>query len=72
MILFYTDGITEARAGSEQFGESRLRCVLNDIDDIPAGEMADAVARAAQHYADQLSDDIVVLIAKETDRQTSL
>ena len=69
LILFYTDGITDARDGREQFGEDRLRSLLDDIDDLPAGEIAAAVARAVAAYARQLADDIVVLVAKVTDRR---
>ncbi|MEP6661262.1 MAG: SpoIIE family protein phosphatase [Acidimicrobiales bacterium] len=63
-IVFYTDGITEARADGEQFGEHRLLTALDNATGLAAEEIAGAVARAAQHYADKLSDDTVVLVVK--------
>ena len=71
MIVFYTDGITEARAEGEEFGEERLLALLNHVDRLSAREIADSVARAVQEYADKLSDDIVVLVAQRTDQQSS-
>jgi serine phosphatase RsbU (regulator of sigma subunit) len=44
-IMFYTDGVTEARANGEQFGEERLLTVLNDADGASAAEIAGHVVR---------------------------
>jgi phosphoserine phosphatase RsbU/P len=63
-IMFYTDGVTEARAASEQFGEERLLAVLDEAHGASATEIAGRVVRTTREFADSLSDDIVVLVMR--------
>lgn len=74
ILLAYTDGVTEARRGREQFGEERLAAVLvsavgewPDEGDPTAAEkrahdVADRVIEAVVGSADH-RDDIAVLVA---------
>jgi PAS domain S-box-containing protein len=74
VLLAYTDGVTEARRGREQFGEERLAAVLasaaaewtDDSDpavaEKRANTVADRVVEAVVGCADH-RDDIAVLVA---------
>jgi PAS domain S-box-containing protein len=73
VLLAYTDGVTEARAGVEQFGEHRLADVLAAAAGglrgstgaaaatLVADAVADRVLEAVEEFA-QLRDDIAVLV----------
>ena len=64
-IVFYTDGVTEARRGRDQFGEERLRQVLADSHGGSAADIADAVEQAVLEFAGpEPSDDIAVLVLR--------
>ena len=76
VLLAYTDGVTEARAGDEQFGEERLARVLAALD-APCGadgwpgsgqladEVADAVLHAVNSFASE-RDDVALLVLAAT------
>jgi len=78
VLLAYTDGVTEARDGDEQFGEERLAGVLAAVDDRvdrsgiggePARELADAVADAVLLAVKAFSserDDVALLVLAAT------
>lgn len=62
-LVLYTDGVTEARRGREEFGEDRLRDLLASV----AGRSADAVAGAVEEAVVSFQsgvarDDIAVLV----------
>jgi serine phosphatase RsbU (regulator of sigma subunit) len=64
-LVLYTDGVTEARddAGA-QFGEDRLRRVLEDLPSGDAGRAVDAVAAAVEEQllgSRHEADDLAVL-----------
>jgi PAS domain S-box-containing protein len=76
VLLAYTDGVTEARDGSEEFGEERLATVLSEV---PAGlgpdavdgrpGLADAVADAVLQAVSAFSperDDVALLVLAAT------
>jgi serine phosphatase RsbU (regulator of sigma subunit) len=80
VLLAYTDGVTEARDGDEQFGEERLAGVLaamdhdfaaqaQDSDEHPAAQLADAVAdavlRAVRAFSSE-RDDVALLVLAVT------
>src|SRR3954465_11878514 len=50
-IVFYTDGVTEARRGSAQFGDGRLRDALSTCPGESAAAIADAVEAAVLEFA---------------------
>ena len=49
--MLYTDGVTEARRGSELFGEQRLLEAVSDLRGRSAQEVAEGVRDAALAFA---------------------
>jgi serine phosphatase RsbU (regulator of sigma subunit) len=73
VLLAYTDGVTEARDGDEQFGEERLAKVLAAVDHDSAKDpetqladaVADAVLRAVRAFSSE-RDDVALLVLAVT------
>lgn len=62
-IVLYTDGVTEARAFGEEFGEARLRAVLAESAGMPAQVIAERVAHEVSDFTGgALQDDLAVLV----------
>lgn len=62
-LVFFTDGVTEARRGDEFFGDERLHAVIARHSSSGASALAHAVADAALEFQDgRASDDIAVLV----------
>lgn len=62
VVVLYTDGVTEARRGAEEFGEDRLREVLSSVAGRSPDTVAGAVEDAALRFqAGTAHDDIAVL-----------
>jgi serine phosphatase RsbU (regulator of sigma subunit) len=62
-LLFYTDGVTEARRGGEFFGEDGLIRVLHDAGGLPATGLTERVLAAVLDFQDQhAADDIALLV----------
>ncbi len=61
LLLFYSDGVTEARSGSELFGDDRLRDVLRQSAGLTAAEVARVIEAAVLDFAGSLSDDLAIL-----------
>ncbi|MDQ2086283.1 MASE3 domain-containing protein [Herbivorax sp. ANBcel31] len=64
-IMFYTDGITEARNASREFyGEERLKKVLKDNSNNSVKDMADAVCDGVFEFMEnkKIQDDITFFI----------
>ena len=64
-IVFYTDGVTEAPRGDEQFGEGRLLKAVQSA----AGQDADGVAATIEAAVDQFRtgearDDLAILVVR--------
>ncbi len=71
--MFYTDGVTEARAGEpkELFGLERLkRVVARFTNDLPLPACADLVGQAVHDYtgSDDLQDDVTVFLLRRTEK----
>jgi sigma-B regulation protein RsbU (phosphoserine phosphatase) len=68
-LVFYTDGITEARnPAGELFGEERLQVELAALVGAPADVVADrVVAAAAEFAAGTVDDDVAVLVVRVPD-----
>lgn len=65
LLLLYTDGVTEARRGTEQF-DTRLRTVLADSGP-DAQATVDAVVEAVlEHSSGELVDDVACLALRAT------
>jgi sigma-B regulation protein RsbU (phosphoserine phosphatase) len=64
-VVFYTDGVTEARCGSDFFDDDRLAAVLHDIGGAGAQEIARRVVDVVVAFQNgQPRDDIAVLVVK--------
>lgn len=65
VLLMYTDGVTEARDGSELFGEQRLIELLSDLAGHDPHDIVQAVFDAVfRHAKSELSDDVALLAAR--------
>jgi phosphoserine phosphatase RsbU/P len=62
-LVFYTDGVTEAARGREQFGDGRLDEVLTECAGLTAAEVAENVEAAVIDFGGaQPRDDLAVLV----------
>lgn len=68
-IVFHTDGITEARRGSELFGDDRLRTALTDARGRDADALADHLEAVVADFAHGIPhDDEAVLVLRVSPR----
>jgi serine phosphatase RsbU (regulator of sigma subunit) len=64
-VVLYTDGVIEARSGTEQFGLERLDRALQAHAAQPAQAIADAAVAACRAFAGQnLADDCAIVVIK--------
>jgi PAS domain S-box-containing protein len=64
-IVLYTDGVTDERRGTEEFGEPRLRELLGTLAGRTADEIADAVDVAVATFRTGVpKDDVAVLVVR--------
>ncbi len=62
-LLLYTDGIVEAAdAGLEEFGQGRLRALLQKCAEVSHTETADRIMSTVQGWAVSQEDDLTVLV----------
>jgi serine phosphatase RsbU (regulator of sigma subunit) len=62
ILFFYTDGLTEARRGSELFGEGRLLESIRAKAGVTLDDLPNSVLRDVLGFADgALRDDIAIL-----------
>ena len=67
LVVVYTDGVIEARRGSEQFGIERLDALLAERRELPPQEIAEAALAACREWTDgELTDDFAVVAIKRT------
>lgn len=64
MVVFYTDGITEALRNGQPFGQGRLLDLVKSYGVGSPGELVQAVRRAVEHWTGDadMRDDIALLI----------
>ncbi|HVL33922.1 MAG TPA: SpoIIE family protein phosphatase [Actinomycetota bacterium] len=64
-LVFYTDGVTEARAGNDFYGEDRLEALLEKYRDADAQTVASAIVDAAVDFqTGHTRDDIAVVVLR--------
>jgi len=68
VVLLYTDGLTEAMRGQEQFGPEGVGAVLAAHGHRRAGDILEALLRAVRAHADQPLDDLTVVVLKQLSR----
>lgn len=65
VLCLYTDGLTEARRGREQFGSDRVAEVLRTHQGLPADELAGVVLDAVRAFhGEELGDDLAMLVVR--------
>ena len=65
LLVAYSDGVTEARRGDEEFGEDRLIEVLRGCADAAPDTIVAAVLDRVQEFgAGDQSDDLTLLVAR--------
>jgi serine phosphatase RsbU (regulator of sigma subunit) len=64
-LVLYTDGVIEARATGELYGDERLDALLAEQRGLSARALAAAVAESAREFAGgDLSDDLAVVVIR--------
>jgi serine phosphatase RsbU (regulator of sigma subunit) len=65
LLAVFSDGVSEAERGDEQFGEARLLLTLQELRGSPASAVVAAVfARVQEFSAGLQSDDLTLLVAQ--------
>jgi serine phosphatase RsbU (regulator of sigma subunit) len=70
VIVLYSDGLTEARRGEEEFGPEGVRRVLEAHARRGAAEILRALLAEVQAFTDQPLDDVTVVVLKQLTRPT--
>jgi PAS domain S-box-containing protein len=71
-LVFYTDGVSEARSEDELFGEERLVDLLRGCGGLAAAEIAERIESSVLAFREGPgSDDIAVLVLKVRERHDS-
>ena len=66
-LVFYTDGVTERRRGSQMFGDDTLLSVLGRAGGTSADAVAGLLEREVRAFAPEVSrDDLAVLVVRST------
>lgn len=66
VLVAYTDGITEARRGADQFGLDRLRALVDQYGPGPPDALCDAIVAAVSAFRTRDADDTAVLVVRVT------
>lgn len=73
LLCAYTDGLVEARQGSEMFGPQRVAELLRRHGHLPVDELAGLLWEAVRAFhGDQLQDDVAMLLVRMSTRQDRL
>ena len=65
LLAIFSDGVTEAARGEEEYGEARLIGKLRECRELPANEIVRSVFASVQEFgAGVQSDDLTLVIAK--------
>jgi phosphoserine phosphatase RsbU/P len=67
LLLLYTDGLAEARAGGQLFGEDRIAGILRRDPGADVEALCKTLLEAARDFASQpLADDVAILAIRRT------
>jgi serine phosphatase RsbU (regulator of sigma subunit) len=65
LLVIFSDGVSEAARGEEEYGEARLIRELQACRHLPANEIVQTIFASVQGFsAGVQSDDLTLLIAK--------
>lgn len=71
-LLFYTDGLIEARNRHEMFGDERLLQMCGREITHPAAQILDSIEKQVRAWSGILMDDIAMLLIKQTSEKSKL
>src|SRR3546814_15288202 len=63
LVVLYTDGVTEARRGRDEFGEERLIELLGRCAGMSASEVTATIETEVMAFQDGLARDDIALLA---------
>ncbi|MDQ1705332.1 MAG: phosphoserine phosphatase RsbU/P [Frankiaceae bacterium] len=66
LLLLYTDGVSEARRGDDQFTDRRLQALLSSTCPDPRTIVDVVIEAVLAHSGEELADDVAVLAALAT------
>ncbi|MBV8980877.1 MAG: SpoIIE family protein phosphatase, partial [Acidimicrobiia bacterium] len=67
LVLMYTDGLAEARAGEQLFGEDRIATAVRRDTGIEAQVLTKSLLQAAREFSSgPLRDDVAILAIRRT------
>jgi serine phosphatase RsbU (regulator of sigma subunit) len=67
LLLLYTDGLAEARAGEQLFGEDRVANALRRDPGVPPDVLCKTLLEAAREFATEpMTDDVAILAIRRT------
>lgn len=67
LLVAYTDGVTEARnADDQEFGEARLRNIVNSSADVPAKELSERIVKSVREWCGDVPphDDLTLVVMR--------
>lgn len=67
LLVAYTDGVTEARnLADEEFGEERLRAIIDSSAGVPAGELTERIVHGVYEWCGDVPphDDLTLVVMK--------
>ena len=65
LVCMFTDGLVEARQGTDEFDSDRVAAILSQHVDRPATDIAEELAGAARRFhGGDLSDDLALLVVR--------
>lgn len=64
MLVFYTDGLTEAPRNGRPFGQGKFSDIVTDYGVGTPGELVQALRRAVEAWAPELRDDLAIVICQ--------
>jgi serine phosphatase RsbU (regulator of sigma subunit) len=66
VCVFYTDGLTEARRGEDEFGYERLLECIETVKDLDASTIKNRILEAVRSFTDSetMHDDLTIVVLK--------
>ena len=67
LLLLYTDGLAEARAGDQLFGEERVANLLRRDPGVAPDVLCKSLLEAAREFATEpMTDDVAIMAIRRT------
>ena len=60
-LVLFSDGLTEARSGQQDFGMPRVRELIRDSLDLKGDELAARIEKSIREFRETDSDDVTLL-----------